>query len=323
MTTRTTSRRPEAHAATIAAVAFLAAIVLVGPATPTARAGVSAIAGPTLTVARGTTSAQTSGWRFSEVRADEFPVLGFSIVIEIRPYQGAPDGISFDQSSAPRFNGPGSLDGTAYFAGSRTLRIDIGSSAFGQLESFEVVDLRLKASETCGLGPVVVSYTNPGFSGNFGFLPSLATTGGGTASPSPSPSPSPTATTSPSPSPTTLPIAVTTSWARVALGRPGAYTTAFRANVTAAQGARVTVRATVRPVDAGRAVALYRRIGSSGSWRFVANLTADATGTALAVTRATLPAGWSGSRQVQFRWYVPAAPGRTAAWSDVARVIVK
>lgn len=321
MTTRTRSRRLQAGAATVATAAFLAAVVLVGPATPTARAGVSALAGPTLTVARGTTSAQTSGWRFSEVRADEFPILGFSIIIEIRPYQGALDGISFDQSSSPRFNGPGSLDGSAYFSGPRTLRIDIGSSAINQLESFEVVNLRLKASETSGLGPVVVSYTNPGFSGSFGFLPSIATTGGGTASPSPSPSP--TATTSPSPSPTILPIAVTTSWARVAVGRPGAYTTTFRTTVTAAPAARITVRATVRPIDAGRTVALYRRIGSSGSWRFVANLKADATGTALAITRATLPAGWTGSRQVQFRWNVPATAGRTAAWSDVARVIVK
>ena len=184
-----------------------------------------------------------------------------------------------------------------------------------------MVNLRLKASETCGLGPVVVSYTNPGFSGNFGPLPSIATTGGGVATPSPSPSP--TASPSPSPSPTTLPIAVTTAAARVALGRPGAYTTNFRTSVTAAQGARVTVRATVRPVDAGRTVALYRRIGSSGTWRFVASLRADATGMALAVTRATLPAGWTGSRQVQYRWLVPATPGRTAAWSDVARVIVK
>jgi hypothetical protein len=167
MTTRTPSRHLRASAATVATVAFLAAVVLVGPATPTARAGVSALAGPTLTVARGTTSAQSSGWRFSEISADEFPILGFSIIIEIRPYQGAVDGISFDQSSTPRFSGPGSLNGSAYFTGPRTLRIDIGTSAINQLESFEVVNLRLKASETCGLGPVVVSYTNPGFSGRF------------------------------------------------------------------------------------------------------------------------------------------------------------
>jgi hypothetical protein len=321
MTTRTPSRRLRAGAATVATAAFLAAVVLVGPATPTARAGVSALAGPTLTVARGTTSAQSSGWRFSEISADEFPILGFSIIIEIRPYQGAVDGISFDQSSTPRFSGPGSLNGSAYFTGPRTLRIDIGTSAINQLESFEVVNLRLKASETCGLGPVVVSYANPGFSGNFGSLPSIATTGGGTASPSPSPSP--TATTSPSPSPTTLPIAVTTSWARVAVGRPGAYETGFRTSVSAAQGARVTVRATVRPVDAGRTVSLYRRYGSAGSWRFVLNVRTDASGSAFVGTRATLPAGWTGSRQVQFRWYVPAIAGRTAAWSDVARVIVK
>jgi hypothetical protein len=306
---------------TVATAAFLATVVLVGPAAPTARAGVSALAGPSLTVARGTTSAQSSGWRFSELRPDEFPVFGFSIIIEIRPYQGAADGISFDQSSPPRFNGPGSLDGSAYFSGPRTLRIDIGTSAIEQLESFEVVNLRLKASETCGLGPVVATYVNPGFSGGFGPLPSLATTGGGTASPSPSPSP--TSGTSPSPSPTTLPIAVTTAASRVAVGRPGALTTSFRTVVTAAQGSRVTVRATVRPADAGRVVSLYRRIGTVGTWRFVANLRADATGIAQAVTRATLPAGWTGSRQVQFRWYVPAAPGRTAVWSDVARVIVK
>ena len=321
MTTRMPSGHLQAGAAAGAATAILAAVVLVGPATPTARAGVSALAGPTLTVARGTTSAQSSGWRFSEAYANEFPVLGFSIVIDLRPYRGALDGISFDQSSAPQFNGPGSLDGSAYFTGPRTLRIDIDSSAFGQLETFEVVDLRLKASETCGLGPVVVSYANPGFSGNFGFLPSIATAGGGTASPSPTPSPSPTA--SPSPSPTTPPLAVTMAAARIAVGRPGAHTTSFRTVVTAAQGARVTVRATVRPVDAGRTVALYRRIGPSGSWRFVVNLKADPTGTALAVTRATLPAGWMGSRQVQYRWHVAAIPGRAAAWSDVARAIVK
>jgi hypothetical protein len=320
MKTRTPSRRLRAGAATVATAAILAAVVLVGPAATPARAGVSALAGPSLTVARGTTSAQSSGWRFSEVRADEFPVLGFSIVIDIRPYQGAPEGIAFDQSSAPQFNGPGSLAGSAYFTGPRTLRIDIGSSAINQLETFEVVNLRLKASETCGLGPVVVTYTNPGFSGNFGPLPSIATTGGGVT---PSPSPSPTPSASPSPSPTTLPVAVTSAAARIAVGRPGAYTTTFRTVVTAAPGARVTVRATVRPVDAGRTVSLYRRIGSSGTWRFVADLRADASGTASAVTRATLPAGWAGSRQVQYRWLVPATPGRTAAWSDVARVIVK
>jgi hypothetical protein len=306
---------------TVAAAAFLATVVLVGPAASPARAGVSALAGPSLTVARGTTSAQSSGWRFSELRPDEFPILGFSIIVEIRPYQGAPEGISFDQTSPPRFSGPDSLDGSAYFSGPRTLRIDIGTSAIEQLESFEVVNLRLRASETCGLGPVVATYVNPGFPGNFGPLPSIATTGGGTASPSPSPSPS--ATTSPSPSATTLPIVATTAAARVAVGRPGAYTTSFRTVVTATQGARVTVRATVRPADAGRTVSLYRRIGTTGSWRFVANLRADAAGTAQAVTRATLPAGWTGPRQVQFRWYVPAAPGRTATWSDVARVIVK
>ncbi len=321
MTTRTPSRRLLAAAASVATAALLATVVLVGPTAPTARAAVSALAGPTLTVARGTTSAQSSGWRFSEVRADEFPILGFSIIIEIRPYQGAVDGISFDQASQPRFNGPDSLDGSAYFSGPRTLRIDIGTSAINQLESFEVVNLRLKASETCGLGPVLVNYANPGFSGNFGPLPTIATTGGGTASPSPSPTTS--TSPSPTPSPTTLPIAVTTAAARVAVGRPGAYTTTFRTSVTAAQGARVTVRATIRPADAGRVVALYRRIGTSGSFRFVANLRADAAGTVLAVTRATLPSGWTGARQVQYRWFVPAAPGRTAAWSDVARVLVK
>lgn len=322
MTSSHALRRPlSVSVAAILAAGLLLGFVLAGPGAPGVRAGASALAGPQLTVVRGTTTAQSSGWRFTEQYPNEFPALGFTLVIEIRPYQGALDGISFDQASTPVFAGPGSLAGSASFSGPRTLRIDIGSSSPLQLEAFEVTGLRLKASETCGLGPIVATYTTFGFAGTFGFLPSIATAGG--AAPTPTPTPSPSASTSPSPSPTTLPVRVTTAAARVALGVPGAYTTGFRTTVTASAGARVTVRATVRPADAGRAVALYRRYGTSGAWKAVGTFHLDAAGSAFVVTRATLPSTWTGTRQVQLRWYLPATPGATAAWSDVARIVVK
>jgi hypothetical protein len=319
MTSRTLRRPLPAAAASVAAAGFIALVVLAGPAAPEARAGTSLLAGPVLTVARGTTSAQSSGWRFSELAPGEFPVGGFSILIDIRPFQGAADGISFDQSSRPSFQGPGSLGGSASFTGPRTLRIDIATSNVTQLETFDVVGLRLKASETSGLGPVVATYTNPGFTGSFGPLASIATTGGAT----PTPTPTPSATGSPAPSPSTLPMAVTTAAARIAVGIPGAYTTGFRTTVAAGPGARVTVRATVRPAAAGRAVVLFRRYGTDGAWKAAGTVHADAMGSAYAVTRAALPATWTGARQIQYRWYVPATPSSPAAWSDVARLLVK
>lgn len=320
MKARTSRRTLKATAASLATAAALAAIVLAGPAALPARAGSVALAGPVITVARGTTSTLSSGWRFSELFASEFPIGGFSIIVEIRPSGGAPEGISFYQPSAPVFSGPGSLDGSAYFTGPRTLRIDIGSSNPNQLETFDVTGLRLTASETCGLGPILVSYVNPGFSGNFGTLPSIASAGGGAATPTPSP----TSSASPTPSPTASPPAaiVTTAAARVALGWPGAYTSSFRATLVASQGARVTVRVTVRPIATGRNVSLYRRYGASGSWRYVTTVHVDASGAAVVATRATLPSGWTGSRQIQFRWFVPATATAAAAWSDVAKVIV-
>ncbi len=320
MMTRTSRRTLKATAASVAAAAALAAVVLAGPAALPARAGSVALAAPAITVARGTTSSQSSGWRFSELVASEFPVAGFSIIVEIRPYQGAAEGISFYQASAPIFSGPASLDGSAYFVGPRTLRIDIGSSSPTQLETFDVTGLRLTASETCGLGPVLVSYTNPGFIGSFGTLPSIASAGGATATPTPSP----TTSASPSPSPSASPptMAVTAATARVALGWPAAYASSFRSTLVATQGSRVTVRATVRPIAVGRHVSLYRRYGTTGSWRYVATVHADASGAAVVATRVTLPTGWTGSRQIQFRWLVPATATAAAAWSNVAKVIV-
>ncbi len=327
MTTATPRSRRAATLATVASATLLAALVLAGPAALTARAATSSLAGPALTVARGTTSAQSSGWNFSEAYPGEFPLDGFSIVIAIRPYSGDPSGISFDQTSAPVFSGPSSLGGSASFAGPRTLRIDLESTNPLQFESFSVTGLRLRASEDCGLGPVIASYTNPGFDGNFGPLPAIATAGGTSPTPTPSPAPSrtPTPTTSPTPQPTATPphVVVTTAAARVAAGRPGAYTTPFRTSIAVTGGSRVTVRATVRPADAGRSVSLYRRSGTSGTWRIVTTVRIDAAGTATVVTRATLPATWRGARQVQYRWFLAATESATAAWSDIARVAVR
>jgi hypothetical protein len=307
--------------AAFAAAGLLLGAFAAGPGAPGVRAGTSALAGPQLTVARGTTSAQSSGWRFSEATVDEFPASGFSLIIDIRPYQGAVDGISFDQSSVPVFTGPGSLDGSARFTGPRTLRVDLGTSSTTQVETFEVTGLRLTASATCGLGPVVASYSTIGFDGHFGFLPSIATAGGTT--PTPTPTPSPTASPSPSPTPTPVTPQLTTAAARVALGLPGALTTGFRTVVTAPAGASVTLRATVRPVEAGRSATLYRRFGTSGTWKPAVTVHVDASGAAYAVTRATLPSRWTGVRQVQFRWYLAATPSASAAWSDIARIVVK
>lgn len=314
-----------ASIAVASSATLLAALLLAGPAALTASAATSALAGPTLTVARGTTSAQTSGWTFSESYAGEFPLGGFTLLITIRPYSGAPEGISFDQASAPVYEGPSSVGGSAHFEGPRTLKVEIESTNPGQFESFSVTGLRLRASETCGLGPVVALYTNPGFDGNFGPLPSIASAGGATATPTPTPTRTPSPTSSPSPSPTATPphIVVTTAAARVAAGRPGAYTTPFRTTVVVAQGSRVTVRATVRPADAGRTVSLYRRYGTSGTWRLITTVRLDTSGTSTVVTRVALPSTWHGSRQVQFRWFLTATGSATAAWSDVARVAVR
>jgi hypothetical protein len=327
MITRMPRRPRVAIVAAATSGTLLAMLLLAGPAALTAQAAGSALAGPTLTVARGTTSAQSSGWTFSESYPGEFPGGGFAILITIRPYSGAPGGISFDQASAPVFDGPSSLGGSGHFEGPRTLKVEIESTNPAQLESFSVTGLRLKASETCGLGPVLVSYTNPGFDGNFGALPSIATAGGTMPTPSPTPtrSPSPTTSPSPSPEPTATPphIVVTTAAARVAAGRPGAYTTSFRARIVVSQGSRVTVRATVRPTDAGRGVSLYRRYGTSGTWRLITSVRLDASGNATVGTRVALPSTWSGSRQVQYRWFLSATSTATAAWSDVARVAVR
>jgi hypothetical protein len=311
---------PLTVAAFALALAFVG-VVVAGPGAPGVRAGTSALAGPQLTVVRGTTTTQSSGWRFMETSPDEFPVGGFTLLIEIRPYTGALDGIAFDQASPPVFAGPGSLGGSASFAGPRTLRVDIASSAPTQLEPFEVTGLRLTASPTCGLGPIVATYSTIGFSGTFGFLPSIASTGGPT--PTPTPTPSPSSSPTPSPSGTPGPAHVTTAAARVALGSPGDLTTGFRTAISAPAGARITLRATVRPIDVGRATTLYRRYGSTGTWKAIVTVRLDATGAAYAVTRATLPSAWTGVRQVQYRWYLAAAPTATAAWSDVARIVVK
>ena len=321
--TSDTARGPlDAVAAALIGATLLAMVALTGAIAPSALAGSSALAGPTLTVARGTTSAQTSGWRFSESYAGEFPASGFAIVIRIRPGSGSPDGISFVQSSPPVFDGPSSLDGSASFTDPRTLRIQLLTSNPGQVESFAVTGLRLAASETCGLGPIVVSYVTEGFAGSFGPLPSIATAGG---APTPTPSPAPSASPGPSPTPTATPatVATTTVAARVAAGSAGAYTTSFRTVITASPGGRVTVRATVRPVDAGRTVALYRRYGTSGPWRYVMTSTVDRSGFATVATRATLPAGWTGGREIRYRWLAPATATASAAWSDVARVVVR
>lgn len=316
------------RAATLAAAAsamLLAALVLAGPAALTAQAGGSVLAGPTLTVARGTTSAGTSGWTFNEAYPGEMPLDGFSIIITIRPYSGAAEGISFVQTSAPVFSGPSSLGGSAYFTGPRTLRIDIESTNPGQFESFSVTGLRLRASDDCGLGPVVADYVTPGFDGNFGILPSIASAGGSIVAPTPTPTPAPSATPSPTPTPTATPphIVVTTAVARVAAGTPGALTTPFRMTVTVSGGSRVTLRAVVRPIDAGRSVSLYRRYGATGAWRAIGTVRLDASGAATVVTRVALPAAWTGARQVQYRWYLPATSEATAAWSGVARVAVR
>ncbi len=323
MTTRMPRNPRAATIAAASAATLLAALLLAGPAALTASAGTSVLAGPTLTVARGTTSAQSSGWTFSESYPGEFPLGGFTLLITIRPYSGAIDGISFDQASAPVFEGPSSLNGSAHFDGPRTLRVEIETTNPGQFESFSVTGLRLRASETCGLGPVVALYTNPGFDGNFGPLPSIASAGGATATPTPTPTRSPSPTSSPSPTATPPHVVVTTAAARVAAGRPGAYTTPFRTTVVVAQGSRVTVRATVRPIDAGRSVSLYRRYGTSGTWRLITTVRLDASGTSTVVTRVALPSTWHGPRQVQFRWFLAATGSATAAWSDVARVAVR
>jgi hypothetical protein len=111
---------------------------------------------------------------------------------------------------------------------------------------------------------------------------------------------------------------------RIAAGYRTSLSSAYGSAAFVANGAYVTLRATVSPALPGTSVRFYGRIGKTGPWTYLSGGRTDASGVLAWSRLVRVPATATGfGRYVYFRVAVPGSSAGSTIWSSIVRAVAK